>query len=361
MFDKLPVPSQALPFFICIPFGFIIGILIKRLGSYPLTIEEVLMSVKQQGKINYHNWWKSLTLGLISLAAGGSIGPEASTTVLGSGMVNWLGDRLRLIAYSSDWKWNHFWDTIVSKKQLKKLPKFSSLFKSKLHQKVFCLIMVMIGVVGAAIVFKLFPEEGLFGIHHRHILWQWRYSMYVIILLIVGWSFGIFFLWSEKWSDYFAKKITISPIIKATIWGIVLALLTLITSYALYSGEFQIVPFVHQALQISPLFLLVIAVIKTLSTNIGFSLGWRGGKIFPSIFASVAVGAAIAQFLPIMPVMCVAITVSASIAVILGKPLLTAILLILLLPIELAPVILVSAYLAACLTKVSYSFRQKNN
>ena len=42
--------------------------------------------------------------------------------------------------------------------------------------------------------------------------------------------------------------------------------------------------------------LLVIAVIKTLSTNIGFSLGWRGGKIFPSIFASVAVGAAIAQF-----------------------------------------------------------------
>lgn len=114
-------------------------------------------------------------------------------------------------------------------------------------------------------------------------------------------------------------------------------------------------------MQISPLFLLVIAVIKTLSTNIGFSLGWRGGKIFPSIFASVAVGAAIAQFLPIMPVMCVAITVSASIAVILGKPLLTAILLILLLPIELAPVILVSAYLSACLTKVSYSFRQKNN
>ncbi len=47
LFDKLPVPSQALPFFICIPFGFIIGILIKRLGSYPLTIEEVLMSVKQ--------------------------------------------------------------------------------------------------------------------------------------------------------------------------------------------------------------------------------------------------------------------------------------------------------------------------
>ena len=186
LFDKLPVPSQALPFFICIPFGFIIGILIKRLGSYPLTIEEVLMSVKQEGKINYHNWWKSLTLGLISLAAGGSIGPEASTTVLGSGMVNWLGDRLRLIAYSSDWKWNHFWDTIVSKKQLKKLPKFSSLFKSKLHQKVFCLIMVMIGVVGAAIVFKLFPEEGLFGIHHRHILWQWRYSMYVIILLIAS-------------------------------------------------------------------------------------------------------------------------------------------------------------------------------
>ena len=35
-----------------IPFGFIIGILIKRLGSYPLTIEEVLMSVNYIYGIN---------------------------------------------------------------------------------------------------------------------------------------------------------------------------------------------------------------------------------------------------------------------------------------------------------------------
>jgi hypothetical protein len=34
LFDKLPVPSQALPFFICIPFGFIIdSVITNRIGS----------------------------------------------------------------------------------------------------------------------------------------------------------------------------------------------------------------------------------------------------------------------------------------------------------------------------------------
>lgn len=83
------------PFIICIPFGFLIGFLNKKLGDYPLTIKKVLYSVKKEGKVNYHDWWKTAVLGLSSLGAGGSIGPEASTTVLVSSMINWLGDRLR--------------------------------------------------------------------------------------------------------------------------------------------------------------------------------------------------------------------------------------------------------------------------
>ena len=70
-----------------------------------------------------------------------------------------------------------------------------------------------------------------------------------------------------------------------------------------------------------------------------------GGKIFPAIFASVAVGAAIAQFIPIQPAITVSLAVVASITIILEKPLLTAILLIFLLPISLAPLIFITAYI----------------
>lgn len=76
------------PFIICLPFGFLIGFLSHKLGNYPLTIEEVLTKVRMRGKLDYHNWWKSFTLGLLVLGAGGSVGPEASTTVLTSSMIN---------------------------------------------------------------------------------------------------------------------------------------------------------------------------------------------------------------------------------------------------------------------------------
>lgn len=76
-----------------------------------------------------------------------------------------------------------------------------------------------------------------------------------------------------------------------------------------------------------------------------------GGKIFPAIFAIVAVGAAIAQFIPIQPAITVSLAVVASITIILEKPLLTAILLIFLLPISLAPLIFITAYIVMSIHK----------
>lgn len=337
------------PFLICIPMGIIIGILVKKLGAYPLTIEEVLHSVRSTGKLDYHSWWKSLTLGLLSLGAGGSIGPEASTTVISSGMINWLGDKIRIIS-SHYHGWIHFWQVGISKDELASSPKFSELFKSKNHKKWFIISNILIGLFGTILIFKLFPEEGAFGIHKRAIIWSWSILRYGIIPILAGIIFAYFFLYLEK---VFTKLESwkLSPIFKAILWGLVLSSLTLITDYALFSGEFHIVPFSKTAISYSPLFLLLIALIKTISTHAGFALGWRGGKIFPAIFASVAVGAAVAQFIPIQPAITVSLAVVSSITIILEKPLLTAILLIFLLPIYLAPLIFITAYLVMLLHK----------
>ena len=339
----------AYPFLICIPFGIIIGFLVKKLGSYPLTIEEVLHDVRKSGKLDYHSWWKSFTLGLLSLGAGGSIGPEASTTVLTSGMINWLGDKIRLMTthYKS---WVHVWQIGIDKDTLLQSPKFSELFRTKNQKKWFITFNILIGLIGTILIFKLFPEEGAFGIHERPIHWSWTILWYSLIPLIGGMLFAYFFLYLEK---IFTRVETwaLPALLKATLWGIVLSVLTLVTDYALFSGEFHIVPFSKTALSYSPLFLLLIALIKTISTHVGFAMGWRGGKIFPAIFASVAVGAAIAQFIPIQPAITVSLAVVASITIILEKPLLTAILLIFLLPISLAPLIFITAYIVMVIHK----------
>lgn len=97
------ISSEVLrPFFICVPFGLLIGYLNKYLGNYPLTIGEVLGEIHLNGRIKYQNWWKNVLLELVALGGGGDIGPEASTTALTTGMVNWLGDRIRVAARKTD-------------------------------------------------------------------------------------------------------------------------------------------------------------------------------------------------------------------------------------------------------------------
>ena len=60
--------------------------------------------------------------------------------------------------------------------------------------------------------------------------------------------FAYFFLYLEK---IFTRVETwaLPALLKATLWGIVLSVLTLVTDYALFSGEFHIVPFSKTALR----------------------------------------------------------------------------------------------------------------
>lgn len=338
------------PFLICIPFGFFIGFLNNRLGNYPLTIKEVLYSVRKDGKINYHNWWKTAVLGLSSLSAGGSIGPEASTTVLVGSMINWLGDRLR---WASQFNRN-IWFAKMSKQELENSRKFGSLFANKKVEKMVIALLTLVGVAGASFIFKLFPEEGVFGIHNRVIYWSWACLIDIVPALIVGLGFGYFFVRLENWFSILIN-IRIKKIWQGGIFGLILALSSLVSINMLFSGEFRIVPFSEEMLHFSILYLLIIGIGKAVVTNLGFVMGWRGGTIFPAIFCSVAIGGALAQVLPGDPRIAIAIVLTTSLMMILRNAPLVIILLLLLISIQLAPVVIAVSLVIGWIQK-----KQKN-
>lgn len=144
----------------------------------------------------------------------------------------------------------------------------------------------------------------------------------------------------------------LSKIWQGGIFGLILAVSSLITSDILFSGEFRIVPFTHEAFNQSITFLLVVALVKAVMSNLGFVMGWRGGTIFPAIFSSVAVGTACAMMLPGDVRVNAIVVIAASLTFILEKPLLTIVLLILLVPIELAPVIILVCFLVGRIIKL---------
>ena len=239
------------------------------------------------------------------LGFGDSIGPEASTAVLTGSMVNWLGDRLR-------------WGT----------------------------------------AFKLFPEKGAFGIHHQVIQWAPANLWTWLPALLVGIAFGCFFVYLEN-SLARLINIRLGPIAQGIIFGLTLALGSLVSPDIMFSGEFRIVPFSDEALKLSVPFLVLLAVLKALLTNLGFVMGWRGGTIFPAIFSSLALGVACAMLLPGNLRVNAIVVVTASLTTILGKPVLVIVLLFFLVAVELAPVVIVIALLVSGLATVTSKLTKK--
>lgn len=346
------IPKTWQPWCILLPMGLIIGISQHFVGQYPLTIAEVLSEVKTKGHFDYHRWGKILYSGLLILGAGGSIGPEASASGLAAGMIYWLGRRYKLIMIRQDELIQLPWWQQIIRMLAMRLRGFddkvdarplNTYFDSPRTRKIAYRWWTLCGIIGILAFFKVFPQEGVIGFHLPNIHWQWQGLLVVIPAMVVGaafgWLFTLFGEWGERW---FGRSQ--HPVINGVLGGLLLACATLLSRDVLFSGEFSIQSFAHHCLQMSPAFLLAFAFVKAFVTNIGFSLGWRGGTIFPAIFSSLAIGAVAAHYLVWMPQLTVTIAVTVAITVIIERPLLTAVLLWLLLPLQFAPIILGIAY-----------------
>lgn len=352
----LNIPTNWRPLAICLPFGIIIGLSQKFVGAYPLTIAQVLDEVKITGHFDYRRWKQILYSGLLILGAGASVGPEASASGLVAGMIYWLGSHYKVIQAQREelatTKLRHqlrvIWLTRLTTYQVDQ--PITDFFRSKRTKQVFYTVYTLIAFAGLMTFFRFFPQEGVIGFHRPKIGWEWGGLLVVIPALVVGWLFGFIFVKiskvCERWIDRGRHTIT-----KAILGGLLLVAAATFSTDCLYSGEFSIVPFAHQSLQMTPLFLISFAFIKAIITNVGFALGWRGGTIFPAIFSTLAIGACLAHFLPWMPRLTASLVVATGITVILERPLLTAIILWLLLPIQFAFFILLVCLLVNWLLK----------
>ena len=70
--------------------------------------------------------------------------------------------------------------------------------------------------------------------------------------------------------------------------GIAGALLPLV----LFSGEAETLEVINHAAEIGTLMLIVLALVKLFITTLCLTTGWKGGYIFPTMFAGAALGMA---------------------------------------------------------------------
>ena len=132
--------------------------------------------------------------------------------------------------------------------------------------------------------------------------------------------------------------------------GIIGALLPL----TLFSGEAGTADLIANAAEIGVVMLVVLAMAKLFAASLLLATGWKGGYIFPIMFASVAMGLAANLLFPGIPVaVAVAATMAGALVAALRAPLFAALFTLALVQVETSPVVAVavvaSAFLAGLL------------
>ena len=128
--------------------------------------------------------------------------------------------------------------------------------------------------------------------------------------------------------------------------GILGALLPL----TLFSGEEQTVELITQAGEIGIAMLIVLAICKLLATSLLLVTGWKGGYLFPIMFAGVALGMAGHLVFPDTPVaVTVAATVAGALVSSLRAPLFAALFTLVLVEADTAPVVAIAVLVSALL------------
>ncbi|OQO70558.1 chloride channel protein [Enterococcus villorum] len=354
VWQKIPamVNIPLYPLFIGLLGGALVGLIQKNIGSYPTTIEETLSEFKRSNRVSYKgSIGKNCLSATVVLMFGASLGPEAALAGIVGGLITWMGDHL---------KW-----TFERKEELLKLSigaMLAAIFRTplagisgvfdhnqsfdvtnKLKKIVLYTVSALFGLIGFLVIEHFSPEESVFSIHFSNtVQWEWQ----AILVSPLGWGigglFGLIFLKLEKLTNQLAKKID-DPMVKTMIAGAFLGIFGIWSPYFLFSGEHQLLPFSKEALQLTFFPLLLLGIGKAFLSNFCFSFGWRGGKIFPAIFSSTAIGFAFVSLFPYTPGLVIGVIVAASLTIILEQPYLSIGLLLFLFPIQFIPAILISS------------------
>lgn len=344
------------PLIVCTIGGVAIGFFVKAFGRYPRTLQESFTEYQETQRIDYHDGKlvRNLLGSLLVLFFGASLGPEAALVAIIGGLVTYAADRRKiaadqradLVEFSVGTSLGVIFMTpLFGVGRSVERDDWQVVTESKLKKYVLYIFTTFTGFIGYLLTYSLFPnQEQVFAIRRMESSFTWQGLFLVIPMIILGALFGKFFLVLEGRGEKLNQRIR-NPLPLAILAGIILGTLGTISPYFLFSGEHNLLSFTRQAETMSFFILLLIGFGKVAITMICLACNWRGGTIFPMIFASIAVGLAFANLMPYSPGLLVAVFTASACAVILKQPLATACLFLLLFPVELFLWIWLAGYL----------------
>jgi len=358
--QALGVDPRLFTLLVCTLGGLLVGLLVKQFGDHSGIFAELMLEFGKTGRFNYRNAPGIVITAFVSLISGGSLGPEAPLADACGGLGTLISDRLKLneqetrtMGYSgvsamlAAFITEPIGGALLGLESAQggtsgKQTYFWVLFPSLLSSAVSVVVFVLLSGQFFQTLYK-FPAYTP----------QLKDLVYAVPLGLIGGVVGIIFMLLLKRLQLLFQPMKGHLVLRGLLGGLGMGIIGALLPLTLFSGEEETADLITHAAEIGVVMLIVLGVMKLLATTLLLATGWKGGYIFPIMFASVSLGLAASILFPGIPVaVAVAATMAGALVATLKAPLFAALFTLILVQKETAAVIAVAVVVSALLTSL---------
>ncbi|PVZ08578.1 chloride channel protein [Actinomycetospora cinnamomea] len=365
---RLPGPVWLVTPAVCVAGGLVVGLLRRRHDAdTPHDLDDALARLDADlsapeadagpPPLRKPTWLlRAGVLGIVSLSAGASLGPEAPLLLLAAGVGERVARILRLSRAEAV--------TISAAGALSGLfggPLGAVALAAEPGGRARTVRLLGPGLVAAvtglvALLLVLPDGHGL-----RYDLPELPSGSASALLGILGWSVvaalpglavGLAVALATGPLRRLAARALPSPVLRAAVAGLLLGVCGAAVPLTLFSGEHEVEALVAAGAGAGAL--LGLALLKIVATLSCLAGGWFGGQIFPVVLAGMATGLAVGALAPTAPVTALlAASAAAAVGVVLRRPLAVVLILLVFLPLSALVPLVVGAGAAAAVTALA--------
>jgi H+/Cl- antiporter ClcA len=334
--------------------GLLVGVLVKVFGDHTGIFAEMMAEFGQTGRFNYRHAHGIVITALASLIAGGSLGPEAPLADACGSLGTWLSDKLKLderetrsLGFSgisgmlAAFITSPFGGALLGLESARAGISYPwTLFPS------------LVASAAATVAFVLLSGS-FFGTLYAFPAYQPRLIdlLLAVPLGLLGALGGTIFMLGLKVLRKIMQPLNRHLIVRGFIGGLGLGVVGALLPLTLFSGETQTNDLIRHAAEIGALILIVLALAKIFVTTLCLATGWKGGYIFPTMFAGAALGTAAHLIFPAIPeAAAVAAAMGGTMVATMKAPIFSALFVMTLMQDETAPVIAIAVIVSALAT-----------
>ncbi|MGL4648303.1 MAG: chloride channel protein [Caldilineaceae bacterium] len=342
---------------VCTIGGLLVGLLVKYFGDHNAIFAELMQEFGRSGRFDYRHAPGIVITAFVSLISGASLGPEAPLADACGGLGTWASDRLKLneqetrtMSYAgvsamlAAFITSPFGGPLLGLESAQggssgKTTYFWVLFPSMVASAVSTTVFVLI--TGA-----FFQTLYVFPNYTPRL----ADLFFAVPLGLIGAIVGTLFMLSLRWLRALFQPLKQRLVLRGLLGGLGMGIIGALLPLTLFSGEAETAELITDAAEIGVALLVVMAAAKLLATALVLATGWKGGYIFPVMFASAALGLASSLLFPGIPVaVAVAATMAGALVATLRAPLFAAVFTLVLVQGETSAVVAIAVTVSALL------------